>query len=280
MTASPIEHAGLDDSVLIVAHPDDEILWFGSVVNRVDRIVICFLHDPGNAALADNRRRVLAEHPLRDRIECLELEETRAFGHADWIHPVETESGLDIERDQSVVSDYRERARQLETLLRPHIDGARNIFTHNPWGEYGHEEHVMVHRVVAALVGNDDARAIWFSNYASSWSTRLMQRHLTTDDTPVFNGDVDVALMEGIAGIYRRCDAWTWFDDYRWFEKEYFVQGPLEARPQPGFGWLFPVKLIHLPDRVAPRPAPGLLERARGFLRRRFGRRQGNAEKG
>ena len=263
------------NSVLIVAHPDDEILWFGSVIQRIDRIVICFLHDPDNESLADARSKVLQEHPFSDHIECLGLTETQSFGRADWIHPVETCAGLAVEGGHT---QYAERAVELEEALQPHVENAKNIFTHNPWGEYGHEEHVMVHRVVSRLAASAGDKNTWFSNYASSWSTRLMLRHLTTEETPVFSADVDVSAMQAAADIYRRFDAWTWFDDYQWFEREYFVRGPLESRPEPGFGWLFPVNLIHLPDRKAPAESPGLLARAGRFLRRRLRNRDGNVE--
>ena len=273
MTAVPALE--FTDSVLVVAHPDDEILWFGSVVERVDRIVICFLHDPGNEKLADARRRVLEEHPLRDRIECLGLAETGTFGRADWIYPVETGAGLEVSGEQA---EYAQRARELESALRPHVERAKNIFTHNPWGEYGHEEHVMVHRVVSRLADSAGDKTTWFSNYASSWSMRLMLCHLTTEDTPVFSADVDIAAMQAAADVYRRHDAWTWFDDYRWFAREYFVRGPLQSQAQPGFGWLFPVNLIHLPDRKAPADPPGFMERAGRSLRRRMGSPQNDVK--
>ena len=30
------------NAALVVAHPDDEALWFSSVLTRVDKIVICY----------------------------------------------------------------------------------------------------------------------------------------------------------------------------------------------------------------------------------------------
>jgi len=32
-----------DSSILVVAHPDDEVLWFSSVLERVQETIICFL---------------------------------------------------------------------------------------------------------------------------------------------------------------------------------------------------------------------------------------------
>ena len=32
----------INEAVLIVAHPDDEVLWASSVLNSVNKIIICF----------------------------------------------------------------------------------------------------------------------------------------------------------------------------------------------------------------------------------------------
>ena len=30
-------------SILVVAHPDDEILWFSSILASVDHVILCYL---------------------------------------------------------------------------------------------------------------------------------------------------------------------------------------------------------------------------------------------
>ncbi len=77
----------LDNALLVVAHPDDEILWFGSVVERMARIVIVFEDHPEEAELGAARRRALAHHPLASRIESLGLTETGTFDAMDWARP-------------------------------------------------------------------------------------------------------------------------------------------------------------------------------------------------
>ena len=39
----------LDDSTLIVAHPDDEILFFASILSSVKQIIVCFGLSPNQA---------------------------------------------------------------------------------------------------------------------------------------------------------------------------------------------------------------------------------------
>ena len=102
---------------LIVAHPDDEIIWFDA--QMFDKIVIVFLADE-NGKLKEERKKALLDHPLRDRIVCLGIKET-------------------------------ENAGDLFSLLPEHIDEATEIWTHNPWGEYGHIQHKLVYQVVKEI---------------------------------------------------------------------------------------------------------------------------------
>jgi LmbE family N-acetylglucosaminyl deacetylase len=261
--------SALARSVLVVAHPDDEILWFASIAERVDRIVICFHDDPLNPQLSAARSRTLEAHPWCDKLHCLKLAETGAFGLADWTAAECDEYGLRLDGPRSVATVYRRRARELTEALRPFVEDADNVFTHNPWGEYGHEEHVMVYRVVESLVARTGTQ-MWCSNYASSWSWPLMLRYLNTEDLPTCSAEIDEAAMRVVADVYRANGTWTWFDDYRWFDREFFVRAPLVAQPQPGFGWLFPVNFVTLPDREPRIRPPGFAERARRRVRRTF----------
>ena len=35
-----------ENSILIMAHPDDDILWMSSVIEKVEDIIFCFNDDP------------------------------------------------------------------------------------------------------------------------------------------------------------------------------------------------------------------------------------------
>lgn len=237
-----------EGALLVVAHPDDEILWFGSIAAEVDKIVVCFLNDPAHPELAGARERVLSEHPLREKMVCLGADETGAFNHAQWPRPETTRYGLRIVKGRQVAKHYRLCYRQLEQQLAPIISAAARVITHNPWGEYGHEEHVLVHRVATSLAaaGNKD---VWYNNHASSWSEDLMRVYLDKSGHRIECRAVDTRAMEAIAEVYRAHDAWTWFDDYQWFGEEYFVRGPLERVDRPGFGSIFPINMLRLEER-------------------------------
>jgi LmbE family N-acetylglucosaminyl deacetylase len=270
MTATDIAPAALEGSVLIVAHPDDEILWFGSIAPRVDRIIVCFSNDPAKPGLKTAREQTLGAHPWSARITCLDLDETGAFSLAGWPLPDTSESGLRIENAPRVAAEYDSRFGQICEAVAPIVREASNIYTHNPWGEYGHEEHVLVHRAVTTLAGKH-GKAVWYDNYASNWSEELMRRYMDRTDRQTTRGDVDVALMQELANVYKEHGAWTWFDDYSWFAEEYFVQGPLPRVDQAGFGWLMPINMLWLPPRDKPhqpRRKPRIRRIIRKMIRR------------
>ena len=270
MTAPDSPSPALEGSVLIVAHPDDEILWFGSIAPRVDRIVFCFSNDPAKPELKAARERTLSAHPWRERITCLGLNETGTFGLAGWPLPDETDCGLRIESASSVAAEYDARYEQVCESVAPIVREAANVYTHNPWGEYGHEEHVLVHRAVTTQAEKCGI-PVWYDNYASNWSEELMRRYMDRADRLTTRGDVDVALVEEVADVYRKHGSWTWFDDYSWFAEEGFVQGPLSRVDQAGFGWLLPINLLWLPQRekpVQPRRKPGIRRIIRNLVRR------------
>lgn len=51
---------------LIVAHPDDEIIWFHP--ENYDKIVIVFLKREDQPDITRGRQEVKKHHPLKDRI--------------------------------------------------------------------------------------------------------------------------------------------------------------------------------------------------------------------
>lgn len=243
MSISPLPGSALANSVLVVAHPDDEILWFGSVVADVSHIIVCFLDDPDSPDLGSARKRSLPDLPYRDRTTFLGLPETGTFNEKSWLQPETTSYGLKITGIEGGNEVYEARARELGDALEPLIRDADNVFTHNPWGEYGHAEHVMVHRIVMSITERSGA-AVWHSNYVSRWSQPLMENYLANSHAEYHQNDVDTATMLEMSKVYRRHGAWTWASNYAWFPQECYIRGPLSAVDKADGGWLFPLNYI------------------------------------
>lgn len=92
--------------VLIVAHPDDEIIWFSP-------------HKP-------YAKLTIEAHPLRDRIILLGIEES-GFWKDD-------KRQLEFQKSEQALYEA------LENLKKQFV--INEIYTHNAQGEYGHDDHI------------------------------------------------------------------------------------------------------------------------------------------
>jgi LmbE family N-acetylglucosaminyl deacetylase len=218
-----VETGMFGHSCLVVAHPDDEVLWFSSILGRVDRVIICFL---ANSAVPDRgpaRKRVLDQYPI-DHVECLGLDVPLTREWYDWSSPpLETEFGLrlpDIARGR-----YEHSFTILQARLREELSGFDNVFTHNPWGEYGHEMHVQVHKVAQSLSSELSYR-LWFSNYVSERSSALAKRYMFGPYAEPVCFATDANLAHQIRDLYISEGCWTAPKDHVWFERECYNRLP------------------------------------------------------
>ena len=253
-------------AALVAAHPDDEVLWFSSILAEVDRVILCFEDVPSRPDWSAGRRRALAAYPLSG-VESLRLVESEAFDAADWLQPVPTDYGLAIARRPQALPAmdarrYLDNYHTLRRELRNRLRDCARVYTHNPWGEYGHEEHVQVYRAVKSLQA-ELGYEIWFGNYASNKSSRLLLQYIGGFNAEYETRRTDPALGEQLASIYKECGCWTWFDDYRWFTHECFMADHV----LPGaaeVGHLFPVNFLKVGEPV---PEPSAARKAASTVR-------------
>jgi LmbE family N-acetylglucosaminyl deacetylase len=239
----------LEESAIVVAHPDDENLWFSSILSRVGQILVCYLDVATDPALTSGRRESLAAYPLSG-ITCLGLDESDIFWGVDWSRAEETDYGLRINDRRLSDRDYIANFPRLKVQLQEHLQGRRRVFTHSPWGEYGHPEHVQVYRAVRA-VQSELGFTLWYPSYASNKSAGLMARVLASGGHESFTLPTDRALAERIADLYKQHRCWTWYPDYAWPETESFIRDPVPPASPQRFGTTFPINFI----RTKPPPA-------------------------
>ena len=93
----------LKKSIIVVSHPDDEILWFSSIIDKVDEVVICFLNQNTRPDWSTGRKQSLSEYPMKN-MSCLGIDESDAFHHrgANWHNPVITKFGIEIPKKTSL----------------------------------------------------------------------------------------------------------------------------------------------------------------------------------
>jgi len=205
-------------TALVVAHPDDEALWLSAVLGRADRVVLCFGDLFGRPKMSAARRRAVAGLQLPGLID-LKVPESGGGLSVDWQQPRLTPAGIAI-ADAAAGERYAANFAALVERLRTALAGCTDVYTHNPWGEYGHAEHIQVHRAVAALQA-ELGYTIWFSNYVgvASWplAQEIGRQPCWTERRTVVP---DEALAKRLRDVYRHAGAWTWTRWHRWPDEE------------------------------------------------------------
>ena len=82
-------------SAVVVAHPDDEILWLSSAMAAARHIVLCYGAPFGKPAKAAARRRAVAALRLSTLVN-LAIPESGTRLLVDWRHPLMTPTGMGI----------------------------------------------------------------------------------------------------------------------------------------------------------------------------------------
>ncbi len=211
-------------SVVVAAHPDDEILWLSAALADDRPVILCFGAPFGRPEKAAARQRAVAELGLA-HLANLALPEAGVRKLVDWSHPELTPTGMAI-TDAPGQARYDANFRRLLTDLRPLLAGASDVYTHNAWGEYGHPEHVQVHRAVAEL--QTELRfTLWFSNYVAPLTWGLAQR-LGAEPCWAEKRVVqpDMAFAKRLRRVYLRHGVWTWSRLHRWPPEERFYAQP------------------------------------------------------
>lgn len=232
-----------EKSIMVIAHPDDEVLWFSSLLDKVDEVVICYLENKSVPALGGGRKKSLSEHPIKN-IRCLEINSAGVFNTADWNNPEITRFGINLSKQQ-ISNGYEDSYYKLKERLQDKLQGYRNVFTHNPWGEYGHEEHVQVYRIISELREKLKFN-LRFSNYCSNRSFNLMLRYISGFSSEYITLKTNKGIGNQVMGIYKENSCWTWYDDWEWFNDESFMQD-IKGRAEEGvYGHIFPLNMIKM----------------------------------
>lgn len=205
------------DLMLVVAHPDDEILWFAGILAQVARLVICYGQSDRVAAHGPARRRALSRFPLKQM----------RFLDQDQPGRVEPAREADLQA-------------ALAAQLRPDLKGLKGIVSHNPWGEYGHDDHRRVHRVAAGLAAEQGLEH-WVSAYVGPQTQTECARILAGARVQSQTHAVDPALVAPIRDLYLAEECWTWPDTWTWPAQDHFLRltsaptepdaGPAQAVP-------------------------------------------------
>jgi LmbE family N-acetylglucosaminyl deacetylase len=257
-----------DRSILVVAHPDDEALWFSSILEKVGSICFSYLDYSEELRLSKGRREVIRQYPLSN-LTCLSIEEPRSFNLADWDNPIESEFGLKLTSNRAAESRYQKSYLELVRKLERELKDVKNVFTHNPWGEYGHEDHVQTFKAVKFLSSKYGYK-IWFSNYCGNRSIPLMLKSISGFNTNYITLKTNIELANKLLELYKLHSCWTWYDNYHWFKEESFIQMPLNSDLENSYGHMFPLNFIKTNFNSKKTAFSQIKERVRKRIRKKI----------
>ena len=249
----------LEKSIIIASHPDDEVLWFSSILEKVNEIVICYLDIASYPKLTIGRRKSLSEYPLKN-ISFLAVEESEAFFGANFNSPVITSYGIEISRKGKSDKKYIENYHNIKENLRKHLAGCQNVFTHNPWGEYGHEEHIQIYRIIKELQKKMEFD-LWFSNYCSNKSFPLIIKYISEFDSEYITLKTNKKISNNIRDLYKKNGCWTWYDDWKWFDEESFIKDKTCKESVNKYGRAFPLNLIKVEVQIESKGKASIFSR-------------------
>ncbi len=177
--------------ILVVAHPDDEVIWFNP--KDFDKIVLCFMDRFDNYRVFMGRRKVLGQHPLKDKIVSLGI----------------TESGYQTNKSLKNRESHQNNYKKIVELLKDQLKDATEVWTHNSWGEYGHSEHIMVQEAVKEV---------------ATCPVYALDGYIPHTGKERIEVDIDLDLYKQIKSIYEKYGAWTWKLDYEPPAKQYYYK--------------------------------------------------------
>ncbi len=261
-----VDHpAFLKNSIIIAAHPDDELLWFGAILDRVDQVLLVFEGYWPDPSIGPARAEAVRNFP-RDNVTSLRIAEAATYGCANWNQPVISQYGIQLEKTcelrdakqkakrllgksnapgQGIRKQYEENFEALVAKLRPSLKPDMNVFTHNPWGEYGHEDHLQVFRAVD-LLRQEIGFTLWMSNYCTERALPLAMTYFDNCDYETIQLPVNKGFADKVAQTYRDAGCWTWSNDWNWFDTETYMRAPKGQVRLKSQGHLFPLNFFNI----------------------------------
>lgn len=208
-----------ENSILVVAHPDDEILWFSSIIDKVDKIIIVF-NETQDKKVHEGRKKIFSQNllPYKNKIINLNIEESDVFNSSNWKFPKPTDYGVKLSK-KKYINNFDILIEKLSIELK----NFKNIFTHNPWGEYGHEEHTQVFKAIQKI-SIEQNFFVWVSSYFSEQSFPLMSLFKDYLSQEFFSLQIENNFCQKVKSIYLKNNAWTWSEIYNWPQSENFYK--------------------------------------------------------
>lgn len=136
--------------LMVVAHPDDDLLFGGTELMKDDYVVVCVTCGTSKTRLKEFKR-------MMNYFE----DEYITLGYPDLVEGKKSEW----------IDEYDLITRDIKNIIN--LKEWDKIVTHNPDGEYGHIHHMMTNRIVTGLT--DDKSKLYYFN--KTYSTKYYKEN-------------------------------------------------------------------------------------------------------
>ncbi len=203
---------------LIVAHPDDEIIFASSLIKNAKKIIIIFSDYINNKIITNGRKNIQKNFPLKNTIffNIPQAKETKK--KINWYKVIENEYGIEGEKE---FEDYRKNFINMKVRLIDELYGIDFLYTHSPWGEYGHPEHIQVFKAVMYVSQVIKSEVKVFGYFSSNNFPYLIEKQNLLTKKPEIR-KTNIPLFMEIRNLYFNNNCWTWYNKYLVPSEEYF----------------------------------------------------------
>ena len=202
----------LTDGILILSHPDDECLFASSILDKISTLIICFENIPNEENISIGRKNALYKYPLKNLkvIKLCLTQSLPSFFPNNWSNIKDKYSGIKGGYEEK---SYDKNYHLILNELRKIIPRKSVIFSHNPWGEYGHEDHSQVFKA-AFKISNETESKLYVTGYCGNLTKSFSQRklHLLTSEYFIFQTNYEI--FDKLKNHYLRNGCWTWYKKY------------------------------------------------------------------
>ena len=195
--------------IVVVAHPDDEILWASSICEKASKVIICFSEDEDSEKTSKGRKNFSKNAP--ENFYFLNIKEP-------------TQKGVTFIQNKSHILNCASDLsfKKVKKDLLKLID-CPNVYTHNYWGEYGHPQHIAIHLAVRSICKEKKIKCKIFS-YFNFRTFGLRNYYLRKNHVILERKKVSKKLFYSLKNQYIKSNCWTFPSSYSPPNYEYFYE--------------------------------------------------------
>lgn len=110
-----------------------------------------------------------------------------------------TESNYWRDKSGAVANEYKDGYNKLVNYLQK-LKDIELVYTHNPWGEYNHVDHILVHNAVRKIAKNVPI-------YCFNGITPMISYETALET-------INLEFFREVRALYQSEGAWTWAGNY------------------------------------------------------------------